>query len=113
MIIYGIKNCDTVKKTLRWLDAKGFSYTFHDYKSKGISAEKLRDWSQQLGWENLVNKKGTTWRKLAPEVQTKVVDEASAVALMQEQNSVIKRPLIEVDGKVKSLGFDEAALGNL
>jgi arsenate reductase (glutaredoxin) len=110
MKVYGIKNCNTVKKTLDWLDAKGLTYEFHDYKSKGIRPEKLLDWCQQVGWEALVNKRGTTWRKLTPEEQSSVKDTPSAIALMAEKTSVIKRPLIETEGKVITLGFDEAEL---
>src|SRR6187551_1783670 len=107
MIVYGIKNCNTVKSALDWLKKKKIEYEFHDYKAKGISEAKLKSWSKQVGWESLVNKRGTTWRQLDEAVQKKVTNEASAIALMQEKTSVIKRPLIEEDGKVLALGFDE------
>ena len=107
MIVYGIKNCDTVKKALTWLDKKKISYEFHDYKAKGISKEKLKAWTKQVGWETLVNKKGMTWRQLEDAVNEKVVDDSSAIALMEEKTSVIKRPLIEVGDEVMSVGFDE------
>lgn len=107
MIIYGIKNCNTVKAALGWLKKKKVNYDFHDYKAKGITEAKLKAWSKQVGWESLVNKRGTTWRKLDEAVQRKITNEKAAIALMMEKTSVIKRPLIEKDGKVLALGFDE------
>ena len=107
MILYGIKNCNTVKTALDWLRKHKIEFEFHDYKAKGITEAKLKDWSKQVGWESLVNKRGTTWRQLDEAVQSKVTNEKSAIALMKEKTSVIKRPLIEVDGKVIVLGFDE------
>lgn len=106
MIVYGIKNCNTVKTALAWLGEKRIGYEFHDYKSKGISEAKLKEWCRQVGWESLVNKRGTTWRQLTPEAQARVKDQTSAIALMKEKTSVIKRPLIESEGKVLALGFD-------
>jgi arsenate reductase (glutaredoxin) len=108
MIIYGIKNCNTVKSALDWLNKKKITYEFHDYKKAGITPAKLKSWIDQVGWESLVNKRGTTWRQLDEVVQNKVTNEKAAIALMVEKTSVIKRPLIEVDGKVVVLGFDEA-----
>jgi len=108
MIVYGIKNCNTVKSALGWLNKNKFDYEFHDYKKSGITATKLKDWTKQVGWESLVNKRGTTWRQLEEAQQKKVVNEKSAIALMTEKTSVIKRPLIEEKGKVMLLGFDEA-----
>lgn len=113
MKVYGIKNCNTVKNALGWLAKNKIEFEFHDYKSKGIAKQKLQEWSKQVGWENLVNKKGTTWRQLHSDVQQKVVDEASAIALMMEKASVIKRPLIERGEKVVALGFDEVAYKRL
>ena len=107
MTVYGIKNCNTVKNALAWLKKHNVAFEFYDYKSKGITAEKLKAWSKQIGWESLVNKRGTTWRQLDEKVQLAIIDESSAIKLMQEKTSVIKRPLIEVDGKVVALGFDE------
>lgn len=107
--VYGIKNCNTVKSALAWLKGKRIVYEFHDFKAKGIGDARLRDWCEQVGWESLVNKRGTTWRQLQPEVQERVKNQASAIALMREKTSVIKRPLIESDGKVLVLGFDEAS----
>src|SRR5688572_27850257 len=107
MIVYGIKNCDTVKKALTWLRNRDAHFDFHDYKTMGISESKLKEWSKQVGWESLVNKRGTTWRQLDEATQAKIKSEAAAIALMKEKTSVIKRPLIEKDGKVVVLGFDE------
>jgi arsenate reductase (glutaredoxin) len=106
IIVYGIRNCDTVKKALTWLDEKGVRYTFHDYKSKGITEAKLRTWTEQVGWESLVNRKGMTWRQLPDEVKAKTTNASTAIQLMLEKTSVIKRPLIEKGGKVVTLGFD-------
>jgi Spx/MgsR family transcriptional regulator len=108
MILYGIKNCNTVKSAIEWLNKNKVSFDFHDYKKLGITELKLKAWCKQVGWESLVNKRGTTWRQLSEAEQKKVVDEKSAIALMFEKTSVIKRPLIEDSGKVFLLGFDEA-----
>ena len=108
MILYGIKNCNTVKSAMDWLKKNNVDYEFHDYKSKGISPSKLKEWIGQVGWESLVNKRGTTWRQLDEAVQKKVTNDKAAIELMTEKTSVIKRPLIEVNGKVLLLGFDEA-----
>lgn len=108
MIVYGIKNCNTVKNALDWLKKNKVEFEFHDYKKSGITATKLADWSKQVGWESLVNKRGTTWRQLDETVQNKITNEKAAIALMVEKTSVIKRPLIEDNGKVLLLGFDEA-----
>ena len=107
MIVYGIKNCNTVKLAVEWLKKNKIEFEFHDYKKSGITASKLSDWSKQVGWESLVNKRGTTWRQLDEASQKKVTNEKSAIALMLEKNSVIKRPLVEENGKVVLLGFDE------
>jgi arsenate reductase (glutaredoxin) len=106
--VYGIKNCNTVKKSLDWLKKNKIEFEFHDYKTKGIDKDKLKSWSKQVGWEKLVNKKGTTWKQLDKAVQDKTATESTAIALMMEKTSVIKRPLIESKDKVKLLGFDEA-----
>jgi arsenate reductase (glutaredoxin) len=108
MIMYGIKNCNTVKSAIDWLNKNKVEFEFYDYKKSGITAAKLREWSRQVGWENLVNKRGTTWRQLDEAIQKQVINEKSAIALMVEKTSVIKRPLIEKNGKVVLLGFDEA-----
>lgn len=108
MTVYGIKNCNTVKSAIDWLKKNNVDFEFHDYKSKGITPSKLKEWSSQVGWESLVNKRGTTWRQLDEAAQKKIVNEKTAIELMTEKTSVIKRPLIEDKGKVVVLGFDEA-----
>lgn len=113
MIVYGIKNCNTVKTAIDWLKKNKVDFEFHDYKSKGISEAKLKQWSKQVGWESLVNKRGTTWRQLDEAAQTKVTNETTAIALMLEKNSIIKRPLIESGDKILALGFDEAVYKEL
>lgn len=109
MIVYGIKNCDTVKKALNWLKANNKAFEFHDYKKEGITTEKLQSWCSQVGWENLLNRRGTTWRKLDEETRNAVTDETQAVHVMLTNTSIIKRPVIEKDGKVLMVGFDEAS----
>lgn len=109
MIVYGIPNCNTVKKGLTWLAEQGFSADFHDFKKKGITAEKLNEWCDKFGWERVLNKKGTTWKKLSEEEQGLVVDQASAVSLLLKNTSAIKRPVIEVNGKPVLISFDEVA----
>jgi Spx/MgsR family transcriptional regulator len=99
--VYGIPNCNTVKKVLDQLKAEGHNITFHDFKKEGVSKGKLESWCKAVGWEALVNKKGTTWRGLAPEVQASITTKANALMLMQEKTSVIKRPVVEwPDGRV-------------
>ncbi len=97
--IHGIKNCDTMKKARAWLDGKGIDYAFHDYKKAGIDAATLRGWAGQVGWEVLLNKAGTTFRKL-PDTDKAGLDEAKAIDLMVAQPSMIKRPVLDVDGKL-------------
>ena len=104
--VYGIPNCNTVKKALDWLKQNKVEYTFHDYKKEGVTQKKLKEWSKILGWENLVNKKGTTWRTLGTEVQQEITTQTSAIQIMLEKNSIIKRPVIEANGDFL-LGFDE------
>lgn len=105
--VYAIPNCNTVKKALDWLQKNKIAYEFHDYKKKGITATVLTNWCKQVGWETLVNKKGATWRQLTPEVQASISTQKAAIALMMEKTSIIKRPLIEENGKILALGFDE------
>lgn len=105
--VYGIKNCNTVKKALNWLDSHNIPYVFHDYKKEGVDKEKLNAWIAQTGWEALLNKRGTTWRKLDQAVQETIINVEAAVPIMLENSSIIKRPLIEAEGKVKAMGFDE------
>src|SRR5450830_1335936 len=91
--VYGIPNCDTVKKARTWLTAQSVDYVFHDFKKQGVPAAQLPGWLAAVGWEKLVNRKGTTWRKLDAATQAAVVDDASASALMLANPSVIKRPV--------------------
>ena len=112
MIVYGIKNCNTVQKALTWLKVQSFEYSFHDYKKEGISKEKLEAWASKKGWEILVNKKGTTWKNLTELEKEAVTNLASAVALMQEKTSIIKRPVVEADGKIL-VGFDANVYASL
>jgi Spx/MgsR family transcriptional regulator len=97
--IYGIKNCDTMKKARAWLDAEGVAYAFHDYKAEGIGRGVLQAWSKAVGWEVLLNRAGTTFRKL-PDADKAGITEARAIALMIAQPSMIKRPVLEVDGRL-------------
>ena len=94
--IYGIKNCDTMKKARAWLDQHGVAYAFHDYKAAGIERAKLEGWAREVGWETLLNRAGRTFR-LLPEKEQAGVTEKKAMALMLEQPSMIKRPVLEVD----------------
>lgn len=105
--LYGISNCDTVKKARAWLNGAGVAHDFHDFKKQGVSAEQLKRWIAEVGWERLVNRQGTTWRKLEPAAQAAVVDAASAEALMLAQPSVIKRPVVETSTGDVLVGFDE------
>lgn len=105
--VYAIPNCNTVKKALDWLQKNKIAYEFHDYKKKGITATALTNWCKQVGWEALINKKGATWRQLNPDIQASITTQKAAIALMIEKTSIIKRPLIEENGKIIALGFDE------
>ena len=109
--LYGIPNCDTVKKARAWLDEHGVAYDFHDYKKQGIDAATLKRWCAEFGVERVPNQKGTTWRKLS-EAQRADLTPAKAIELMQEQPSLIKRPLLDT-GKRRLLGFSEAEYGSL
>jgi arsenate reductase len=97
--IYGIKNCDTMKKARAWLDSHGVAYDFHDYKTAGIAKDRLERWSEKLGWEALLNRSGTTFRKL-PNADKDGLNEKKALALMLAQPSMIKRPVLDLDGKL-------------
>lgn len=105
--LYGIRNCDTVGKARAWLDARGIAYDFHDYKLAGIDAPRLRNWAAELGWERLLNRAGTTFRKL-PDADKEGLDAAKAVALMLAQPSMIKRPVLDL-GDRRLVGFDAVA----
>jgi arsenate reductase len=97
--IYGIKTCDTMKKARDWLDARGIAYDFHDYKAKGIDRGKLESWVRKVGWEKLLNRAGTTFRKL-PDHDREIVNEDKAIRLMLDQPSMIKRPVLDVNGRL-------------
>ena len=97
--LYGIRNCDTMKKAWTWLDQAGVAYAFHDYKKEGISKAKLEEWTGRIGWEVLLNRAGTTFKKL-PDGDKQGIDQAKAIALMQAQPSMIKRPVLDAGGKL-------------
>ncbi|MBV9981214.1 ArsC family reductase [Bradyrhizobium sp.] len=97
--IYGIRNCDTMKKARAWLDSHGVVYAFHDYKAAGIAKDRLKQWSDALGWETLLNRAGTTFRKL-PDADREGLDEKKALALMLAQPSMIRRPVLDLGGKL-------------
>jgi arsenate reductase len=106
LTVYGIPNCDTVKKARAWLAEHGVDYQFHDFKKQGVPPERLDDWMRAAGWEKLVNRQGTTWRKLDPGVQAGAQDATGARALMLQQPSVIKRPVVEWPDGTVTVGFD-------
>ena len=110
--IYGIKNCDTMKKARAWLDKKGVAYDFHDYKTAGIDRARLEGWASKVGWETLLNRAGTTFRKL-PEADRNGITEKKAVALMLAQPSMIKRPVLEWTGGKLLVGFRPADYAKL
>jgi Spx/MgsR family transcriptional regulator len=107
MKVYGIVNCNTVKSARAWLDAHGVQHEFVDFKKTPPSPELLARWCETFGWESVLNRRGTTWRMLDAATQAKVKDAPSAIALMLDKPSAIKRPVIE-EGKLRLLGFDEA-----
>jgi arsenate reductase len=104
--LYGISNCDTVKKARLWLDQHAIAYTFHDFKKAGIDRGLIDAWLLELAWEVLVNRKGTTWRSLSDERKSAVIDAPGAAQLMLESPSVIKRPVL-FDGKNTHVGFSD------
>ncbi|MDH2434553.1 ArsC family reductase [Pokkaliibacter sp. MBI-7] len=104
--LYGIKNCDTIKKARKWLEARQLDYRFHDYRVDGLTQEQLTSWCDELGWQALLNTRGTTWRGLSDE-QKSDMDSQRAIALMLEQPALIKRPLLDT-GSSRHLGFKEA-----
>ncbi|GAA4759823.1 arsenate reductase [Novosphingobium ginsenosidimutans] len=106
LIVYGIPNCDTVKKARTWLDRQGLAFTFHDYKKAGADAAKLASWCQAAGWDKVLNRAGTTFKKL-PEADKADLDQQKAVALMAANPSCIKRPIVEHPGGLL-VGFKEA-----
>ena len=106
MKVYGITNCNTVKKALDWLKENHVNYEFHDFKKLGVSTEKLKEWNDKAGYEKFLNKQGLTWKQLDPEVKESVKSATEALILLQQKTSMIKRPVIE-DGSFLFFGFDE------
>lgn len=109
MKLYGIPNCNTVKKSRDWLAQHHIAVEFHDFKKQGLDAETAQQWLKQAEWSKLINRSGLTWRGLPEERKQQILDNASALALMLEKTSVIKRPLLENNSKLLHIGFDEAA----
>jgi arsenate reductase (glutaredoxin) len=107
MKVYGITNCNTVKKALDWFKQNGIDYQFHDFKKLGVTADKLAEWDSKAGYEKVLNKQGLTWKGLDAETKESVKSAAEALPLLQEKTSMIKRPVIE-DGNFLFFGFDEA-----
>ncbi len=103
--LYGIPNCDTIRRARRWLSDHGVEYRFHDFRKDGIDEKQLRQWAQELGWENLLNRRGLTWRKLDDAIKTNI-NETSALKIMQENPAIIKRPVLDT-GKTLVVGFDK------
>jgi Spx/MgsR family transcriptional regulator len=111
--LYGIPNCDTVKRARAWLDDQGLAYQFHDFKKQGVPVERLPGWMAQLGWDKLLNRAGTTWRKLDDASKAAAGDTTGAATLMLAQPSVIKRPVVDWgDGRL-SLGFSPALFASM
>lgn len=106
MKLFGIPNCNSVKKARDWLLENDISVEFHDFKKRGLDADTAQNWLKQRDWSELINRKGTTWRKLTDEQKQKVIDDPSALTLIMENTSVIKRPLLEQDGTLLAVGFD-------
>lgn len=106
MKVYGITNCNTVKKALDWLKANNVDYEFHDFKKLGVSEGKLNEWDKKAGYEKFLNKQGLTWKQLDPQVKESIKTSADAIKLLQQKTSMIKRPVIEKDGFL-FFGFDE------
>ena len=107
MILYGLSNCDSTKAAIKWLKQNNISFIFRDYKIHDVDTLKLKAWLQQIPLEKLLNKKSTTWRLLPPEQQAMVVSEAGAIQLMKENSTLIKRPALEKNGILVSVGFNE------
>jgi Spx/MgsR family transcriptional regulator len=108
MKLYGIPNCNTVKKARTWLEVHGVAYEFHDFKKHGVTQTLLSGWLKQIGWQKLLKKTGPTWGQLPDEVKTSIKDDVSALALMLEKPNIIKRPVLERNGTVLATGFNEA-----
>lgn len=102
--IYGIKNCDTMKKAMKWLESQNLEYRFHDYRKDGVPVEHLQRWIAELGWETVINQRGTTWRKL-PQTEKDHMDAVTAVTAAEQHPALIKRPIVE-SGKILLAGFN-------
>ena len=108
MVVYGIPNCNTVKKALDWLKANQIAYEFHDFKKKGISAEKLTEWFAVFGWDKVINKNGLTFKKLSKEEQAAINSPDKVIEYLMQNTSAIKRPIVEKNGKAVLISFNEA-----
>ncbi|WP_295547274.1 ArsC family reductase [uncultured Pseudacidovorax sp.] len=104
--VYGIPNCDTVKRARTWLDSQGQAYTFHDFKKQGVAEAALARWLAAVGWEPLVNRRGTTWRQLDEAARQSVVDAGSAASALRAHPSLVKRPVVEWPDGAVTVGFD-------
>ena len=107
--VYGLPNCDTVKRARAWLQSQGVAHGFHDLRKAGVPADRLPAWIAAVGWERLLNRQGTTWRQLDADVKASVVDAGSAARLMAEQPAVIKRPVVDWPDGTTTVGFDAQA----
>lgn len=108
LTIFGIKNCDSVKKARKWLESNNIDYRFHDFRADGLDKQRLSQWNKTLGWEVLLNRRGTSWRQLSQQTKDSI-DEKSAMELMLENPTLIKRPVLEVDDGSMQVGFSESA----
>ncbi|ADE11677.1 ArsC family reductase [Sideroxydans lithotrophicus] len=113
MKLYGIPNCGTVKKARAWLDEHGVDYEFHDFKKQGVTEAMLSGWLRQVGWQKLLKKTGPTWGQLPEAIKASIKDDTSAMGLMLDKPNVIKRPVLEHQGKVLATGFNETDYENL
>jgi len=109
--LYGIPNCDTVRKARKWLDANGIEFDFHDFRKQGLDEKQLKRWVKELGWEVLLNKRGMMWRKL-PDNKKENIDEKKAIAIMLAEPAIIKRPVLDM-GSERHVGFSEAEYNKL
>jgi arsenate reductase len=107
MVVYGIANCNTVKKAQDWLKSNQIDFEFHDFKKKGITAEKLTEWFKVFGWEKVINRNGLTFKKLSKDEQAAINSPEAAISYLMQNTSAIKRPIVEQDGKAILLGFTE------
>lgn len=105
IVVYGIPNCNTVKKSLDWLKEQNIDFEFHDFKKKGVSAVKLTEWFNKFGWDKVINKNGLTFKKLSKEEQGDINTQDRAITYLMQNTSAIKRPIIEQDGQAVLLGF--------